>query len=384
MPAWFTGHGASKLYRLPGVMYEELDGSEGAGAFRLSEKSKFDRAAWKLVLKAMQPYVKKQIFFLSETTVTDLIQDPTSGTVVGVKAHLNKKNKDVRFQAKGGVILAGGGFENNEEMLENFLQIPAARAKYTKHNTGDAIPLAMRAGADLWHMDNVIGYELHMANIEESYQFRNPLQGIKKYQLGGRSCFVVGPNGRRFSDEGALVRQGHIYRTGKWRAQEIPSKAWAILDHKGLIQAPLAQGWSKDNLAEVNAGKILKANSLADLAALIEIDAADLEAQFADYQAACQEGRDRQFGRRPQNLFALDAQGPYYAIPLTTVLEATLGGPRRNEACQILDTRGEVIPHLYGAGSLGSCLPNIFPQGADLSEAVITGQIAGVNARKAK
>lgn len=382
VPAWFSERGAAKLYRLPGVTYGELEGSDAAGTFRLSKDMSFDQAAWKLILKAMKPYVRTNIFLLTEARVTELVQDPSSGTVLGVKVHLNKKNTDVRLQAKGGVILAGGGFENNESMIENFLQMPEARAKFTRHNDGDTIHLAMRAGADLWHMDNVLGYELHMASVDKQYQLRNPLQGIKKYQLGGRSCFVVGPNGRRFSDEGALVRQGHIYRTGEWRAQEIPSQAWAILDHKGLTQAPLAQNWSKDNLAEVNAGKIFKANSLAELAQLIKVDPQDLQTQFADYQEACLQGVDVQFGRRPQNLFALDENGPYYAIPLQPVLEATLGGPLRNEACQLVDTQGEIIPNLYSAGSLGSWLANIFPQGADLTEAVITGQIAAVNALK--
>ncbi|MDD7402004.1 MAG: FAD-binding protein [Eubacteriales bacterium] len=156
------------------------------------------------------------------------------------------------------------------------------------------------------------------------------------------------------------------------------------MDEKGLTQAPLAQGWSQDNLAEVAAGKIIKADSLEALAQAIKLDPADLEDQFADYQSFCQDGWDSQFGRRPQNLLPLEENGPYYAIPLTPVLEATLGGPRRNTACQVLDTKGEIIPRLYSAGSLGSFFPNLFPQGADLSEAVITGQIAGVNALKNK
>lgn len=153
------------------------------------------------------------------------------------------------------------------------------------------------------------------------------------------------------------------------------------MDHKGLTQAPLAQGWSQDNLEVVTASKIIKADSIANLALAIQLEPADLEAQFAEYQGFCRDGRDPQLGRRAQNLFALDENGPYYALPLTPVLEATLGGPRRNVACQVLDTRGDIIPHLYTAGSF---FPNIFPKGADLSEAVITGQIAGVNALKNK
>lgn len=36
------------------------------------------------------------------------------------------------------------------------------------------------------------------------------------------------------------------------------------------------------------------------------------------------------------------------------------------------------------AGSLGSIFPSIFPKGADLTEALVFGQIAGVNAAQKK
>lgn len=383
LPYWMTSHGVGTLYRTSKFEYSEFPGSDGAKLFRLHETNRFDRAVWNAVLRAMKPYNKKQIFLLCEAEITDLIQDPDSGTVLGVKVHSHAKNEDYTFRAKGGVILAGGGFENNEEMVENFLQMPSVIAKYTKNSDGDNIKLAMRAGADLWHMNNVSGYELHLKNFDDQLQFRNELQGVKNYQLGGRSCFVVGPNGRRFTDEGGLVRQGHIYRTGEWRAQEIPQNAWAILDHKGLTQAALAQGYSSDNLAEVSAGKIVKADSLEALATAIGIDPDALRQQFQDYQAACSQGYDSQFGRRPQNLLALDEMGPYYAVALSPVLQTTLGGPERNAACQIIDTYGDIIPNLYGAGVLGSFFPNVFPAGADLTEAFVTGQIAGVNAFEA-
>lgn len=45
---------------------------------------------------------------------------------------------------------------------------------------------------------------------------------------------------------------------------------------------------------------------------------------------------------------------------------------------------GEVIHRLFGAGSLGSIFPSIFPKGADLTEALVFGQISGVNAAQKK
>lgn len=381
LPHWLVEHGAHP-YLMPRVQYDELDGSAGAGLLRLSEKASYDQAVFKLVVEAMQPYNRKQIFYMGESQVTDLLQDPKTRTVVGVKVHSNKLNKDFNFRAKGGVVLAGGGFENNEEMIEDNLVLPKIISKYAKWDDGDAIKLAMRAGAELWHMGNVSGYELHLKEVTDHLQYRNPLQGLKQYQLGGRSCFVVGADGRRFMDEGALVRSGHVYQNDEWRIQQLPQEAWAILDHEGLTKLPLAQHFSEDNMQEVADGEILEAADLESLAQALKIDPEALEQQFMDYQEFCDYGYDPQCGRRSENLFALSEEGPYYAVSLAPVLEATLGGPERNASCEIMDTKGEIISHLFGAGSLGSIFPNIFPQGADLTEAIISGQIAGSNAAK--
>lgn len=384
LPGWLVQEGAKKLYRMPFVEYAEGEDSKAAGALRLNKKSSYDQAIWKLVLEAIKPYNKKQIFILTEASVEDLIQDPATGTVLGVEVFSKKKDETLRFRAERGVVLAGGGFENNEEMLEDYLEIPAAVAKYTEHNDGSSIKLAMRAGSDLWHMGNVMGYELHLANFDHKSQFRKPLQGSAKQQLGSRSCFIVGPDARRFCNEAADVRSGHTLRSGEWRIQELPQKAWAIFDEAGLTKAPLARGYSEDNLSEVKSKKILKAESLEELAELCGLDAEALQQQFEDYQEAVDNGFDPQFGRDAKHLSALSEEGPYYAVALAPVLRTTLGGPRRNACGEILNTKGDVIHRLYGAGSLGSIFPSIFPKGADLTEALVFGQIAGVNAAQKK
>lgn len=77
---------------------------------------------------------------------------------------------------------------------------------------------------------------------------------------------------------------------------------------------------------------------------------------------------------------ALDGNGPYYALPLSHDVLNTQGGPRRNARAEILDTNGDAIPNLYGAGELGGISANQYQGGGNLAECLIFGKIAGENA----
>jgi succinate dehydrogenase/fumarate reductase flavoprotein subunit len=58
------------------------------------------------------------------------------------------------------VALCTGGFENNQEMIRDYLGMPYGYPKGSPYNTGDGIRMAMAIGADLWHMDNQAGPDL--------------------------------------------------------------------------------------------------------------------------------------------------------------------------------------------------------------------------------
>lgn len=47
---------------------------------------------------------------------------------------------------------------------------------------------------------------------------------------------------------------------------------------------------------------------------------------------------------------------------------------------EIIDTKGQVIPHLYSAGELGGISANQYQGGGNLAECLIWGKIAGENA----
>ena len=64
----------------------------------------------------------------------------------------------LRVKARRGVVLTCGGFENNQEMIRNYLPgVPYCYTSGTPYNEGDGITMAMSVGADLWHMNNYAG-----------------------------------------------------------------------------------------------------------------------------------------------------------------------------------------------------------------------------------
>ncbi|MDO5738447.1 MAG: FAD-binding protein [Eubacteriales bacterium] len=393
VPQWLKDHGASQLYDLGYVQYEELPGGEKMKMLTLHEKAKNDRAFYNLLLQNLLEIKNKQgkykqikgsIKYSYNSNLINLIQDPKSKAVLGIE--IKQKGKNYKLEAKGGVILAAGGFEANEEMIENFLQLPEALSRYGHDASGDAIRASMKIGADLWHMGNVAGYDLHFKPTfgPDKIDKRRNIQGYFEDQLGDRSCFVVGPNGRRFTDESAELRLGHWDPAGNWVAQQIPPRAWVIFDEPGLTQAPLYPGWSNDNQAEVKKGWLLKADSIKELAAKLGVDPDNLEDQFLDYQDYCKAGYDSQLHRPDTYLKQLTTEGPYYALAVFPTIHHSLGGPRKNAAGQVLDIDGKIIPGLYSAGNIGSFFADIYPEGGDLSECIIVGRIAGTNAAKKK
>ena len=88
---------------------------------------------------------KLQIWF--STPCEKMIQDPVSKEILGVQVTRNKETLNLR--ATRGVILAAGGFEASNEMIQNYVQLPYAIPLGSHYNTGEVIKQAQAVGADL-------------------------------------------------------------------------------------------------------------------------------------------------------------------------------------------------------------------------------------------
>jgi uncharacterized protein with FMN-binding domain len=208
-------------------------------------------------------------------------------------------------------------------------------------------------------------------------------------------------------DESYASEHGYKYFHGEWLTMPFPSPAWLVFDAEAY-KTKVISAWSSNDDA-LEKGYLVRGNTLDALAAAIKVPAAQLRATVAEYNAVCSSGgqpapltatwwttatsrtasgyntaaKDPLTGR-PANTLKAIGEGPYYAMKIIGSSLNTQGGPRRDTECRILDTKGNVIPHLYGVGECGSMFNSTYQAGSHLAEVVITGRIAGKNAANEK
>lgn len=325
-----------------------------------------------------------------ETAAAELVQDPDSLEVFGLIVEQDGQQKSIR--ARRGVILACGGFQANEDMTRNLLGLEKMLPFGTPYNTGDGMRMLMRAGADLWHVRN----KMHTVGLGEGIHIPGePNVFMRNLFMTEFSWLQIAADNRRFENEtfrwqrthhkrkqhghyldtlhGAVTPIHMIFDETVRQADQLifPSFTWSALvaDKK----------WSSDNIAEIEAGWVLKADSIEELAKKMGRDTEQVAATIAHYNMACEAGVDDDHGRDPATLAPI-ATPPYYAVEIVPGLVCTTGGAKRNIHAQVLDFDGAPIPRLYEAGELGSMFSGLYQNGSMLSECMTSGRAAGAHA----
>lgn len=368
-----------------GIEFPDLPGSDCVHKFHDGPTYGYSYT-WKLFERLVK---QRPIEILYETPARQLIQHDISKHILGVRAEQN--GKTITVKARKGVVLTCGGFENNQEMIRNYLPgVPYCYTSGSPYNEGDGITMAMSVGADLWHMNNYAGPSMALKVPEVRTTFSMQALHYSKQVSGG--AIVVGPDGRRFCDEKFKTRHGKVPVNGRWLPLSTPCPMYLIFDHTHFSAGPLydkhpSHGWtqivekyewSEDNSAEVAKGWIKQADSIAALAKLVDLDAAALEATVARWNGFAAAEKDADFGRTL--MLAPLAKGPFYAIELSPSMLNTQGGPRRNEHAQIVRPDGSPIPRLFSAGELGSIYSYLYQGTGNIGECLAFGRIAGRNA----
>lgn len=300
-----------------------------------------------------------------------IIRGGENNEVLGVQ--IEKDGKMLNIRAKGGVVIATGGFEANNEMMANYLQQPYSYVYAATYNTGDGIKMAMEAGADLWHMSNSAGY---------LWGYRHPGSETCVTGVSPTRGVLVGCNGSRFMREDYTQRHGRVSIGGRWISMPCPLPTYLVVD-SDQIGNKLVSSFSDGNAAEIEQGLVLKADTLEELAAKMggDVKAEILAKSIDDYNKAYDEGRDADYGRAFKTMVPV-RKGPFYALEIGPTMYNTQGGARRNYNAQILDTNGNIIPGLFSCGEMGSMFADMYNGGGNLGECSIYGRIAGHNAAK--
>jgi succinate dehydrogenase/fumarate reductase flavoprotein subunit len=328
---------------------------------------------------------QRNIEVLYGSPAKQLVQDCETKEILGVLA--DQSGNEIAVKASRAVILTCGGFENNQQMIHDYLHWEYGYPKGTPYNTGDGILMAMAAGADLWHMDNVAGPDWNLKVPEYDFAF-----GYSLYP-SPPSWIVVAADSKRYINEKVGTAHGKVQLHDVWVELPMYLPQHMIFDEKVRTAGPLyydterfswysvvtGYRWSDDNMVEINKGWITQADTIRELAQKINRDPDTLEETVNTYNAACAAGKDPEFGTSPENLVALDT-APFYAMQLSPTFTNTQGGPMRNKDAAVLDTDGNPIPRLYSAGELGSIYGNIYNGGGNVGECISFGQIAAKNA----
>lgn len=294
------------------------------------------------------------------TAAERLIQDPQTERIIGVQA--KKGNKTIYVKARKGVVLATGGYSQNKEMLTQF--VPGGNnykgAKGSPAVVGDGMKMAQEVGADLWAMHEALE-SMGIAGYPNTY-----FTPFMEYTL------IVNNNGVRYISEGA----------------------WTEPISEATIQQPNGEGYliwddalnSRSEFSTtigsvVPAERVVKANSIKELAEKLGLPVDAVQKTVAEYNGFCKTGVDP-MGKTPAELFALD-KAPFYAIKSDPLPVMSTGGVLTDTEARVLTPFKDVIPGLYAAGEVtGGKLIGYPGCGSAVSEAFVFGRIAGDNAAR--
>ncbi|MFC9786572.1 3-oxosteroid 1-dehydrogenase [Rhodococcus sp. NPDC127528] len=326
-----------------------------------------------------------------DTAMTDLITE--GDRVVGVV--LDSDGVRTRLHARRGVVLACGGFDNNDEMRKQYQREPSS-AEWTlgaPTNTGDGITAALRLGAAVSHMDDAW------------WAPSIPLPKGPWFALAERSLprsLMVNERGQRFMNESLpYVEATHAmfggrYGRGTGPAENLP--AWLVFDQTyrdrylfaGVpARRPLPRSWTKS-------GAIVTAGTIAELGDKIGVPADALVATIERFNGHARTGSDPDFHRgeskydhyygdgtnRPNPSLGELTKAPFYAAKMVAGDLGTKGGIDADSTGRAFRTDGTVIDGLYAVGNTSAPVMGhtYAGPGATIGPAIVFGYLAALDA----
>jgi len=297
------------------------------------------------------------------------------------------------------VVLCTGDYMSNPRMLRRFcpgmVNTPQLWIGYDKNrvpsNTGDGHRMGMWIGAKLQdqphapvahHMGSVFGASGFLLLNSRGQRFVN--EDAPGQQIGDQIEALPDKTAWQFVDGGWFDQVGDVYPCHGSVCFPVTDEALSgggIYPKLSAIDNFVSPGLVQK---AVEAGELLRADTLEEAVAYTGMDAQTALSSIARYNQMCAQGRDDDFGKRPLRLFPV-ARPPFYVakfVPATMI--AVMGGLESDEEARCYDTDGAAIPGLYVAGNVqGNRFSIEYPltvPGLSHSIALTYGRIAGENA----
>ncbi|KAI2627612.1 FAD/NAD(P)-binding domain-containing protein [Hypoxylon sp. NC1633] len=325
----------------------------------------------------------------------DLITNPTTNEVVGVKVFRDGKFRTIG--ARGGVILASGGFQASPALRAQYLGPgwDLAHVRGSKYNTGDGHAMAKKLGAR--PEGNYSGCHSVAWDANSPRASGNPTLTNQYTKSGYPLGIMVNIDGKRFVDEGFDLRNFTYAVFGKEILKQPQGIAFQIWDAEGgkLLR-------EEEYADDVTTN--LRAETLDELADILLTKGLKSKRQFletiAEFNEACKsfqrerpetkfdpsvkdgmstQGRERSLHIGKTNWATPIEKGPFRAVEVTCGITFTFGGLGVTAAAEVVsEVTGTKIDGLWCAGELlGGLFWDNYPGGSGLTMGTVMGRIAG-------
>lgn len=327
--------------------------------------------------------------FLLSTEVEALVME--DGRVVGVKA-VGADGTETYVHAVKGVLLTGGGFAANRDLLAEYCPSALKRAAacyLTPIDTGECFRMGLGAGAAVADPNSFTmfdgGLDWYQAGGEWCHYLydgatqimRQPWLALK--QDGSRIRYIDSKVLGALTDLAAVETAAPDYRTrivfdADWDSYIAGVDTYAANFAQHACREPVQEGMYRyDYIPEyyrdyhngfndaLEAGLIVKADTLEELAEKIDMDPQVLVASVEAWNANCAAGQDDFVYPLPAEWLHPVQNPPFYGAKVGGFLFMTSTGLKINTSMEVLSQQGTPIPGLYaGWYTAGG------PGGADL------------------
>jgi succinate dehydrogenase/fumarate reductase flavoprotein subunit len=323
-----------------------------------------------------------------ETPAEELITE--GGRVVGVTA--TTADGPVRVLAAKGVILASGGFEWSQRLVQQFMHGVLTHPNSPPQCEGDGLTMAMSVGAQLGNMGEA-WWAPSVIVPGERYDGA-PLYRAEFAIRTLPHSIIVNGAGRRFVNEALnyndLMKPFHDIDPNTMTRPNLP--AWLIVDQQFLDRYLFVGTVPGREPPEF----VTKAESLQALAHTIDVDADGLAATMSRFNEFARTGQDTDFSRgqsaydkfygdpnhSPNPCLGTLEKVPFYAVEVHPGALGTKGGPVTDLDGRVLHVNGAPIEGLYAAGNVAASLSGAgYPgPGITIGAALLWGHLAAKHA----
>lgn len=267
--------------------------------------------------------------------------------------------------ARGGVVLASGGFSRSRELIELFVPAQARAMPYGGvGSTGDGLRMAWMLGAGLADIGHVTGtYGQHPDTSDDEHEL------LTANYLG---AILVNADGERFADESESYKV-----LGSAVLAQRRGIAFQVFD--AVVRARSKPGVPLsdiDRIAEL--GHLVSAPTLSALAAALGLPAGRLERTVSAYNEAVSGRRRDRFGRTGLvngiGELVPVVEPPFHAYAAVTAMTSTYGGLRVAPDASVTRIDGSRIEGLLAAGEVvGGFHGASYMTGTALTKALVFG-----------